>query len=132
MYSYVEQQLTYSTPEQQQLLIYQKQQEIIQAASSLSPENQAIYAQMLNESMSPQLAQIILVPIITQYQQQHQQPSQQSEIPPNENNNIPPSQTIEDCVAFGNSRAACEAIEKPDFGICSGLAMAKVPCPVPR
>ena len=50
---------------------------------------------------------------------------------PENSQNTPLPYSIDKCMASGNSRAACEAaLVKPDFGICEGLALANVPCPV--
>jgi hypothetical protein len=50
---------------------------------------------------------------------------------PENSQNTPLPYSIDECMASGNSRAACEAaLVKPDFGICEGLALANVPCPI--
>jgi hypothetical protein len=56
-------------------------------------------------------------------------PVEQGQVVPQEEGSLQPNH-IDECMAAGNSRAACENIQKPDFGICEGLSLANVPCPV--
>jgi hypothetical protein len=67
-FAFLEQQLSMAPPQQQQFVISNVQQQIMQGLSQLYPQQipQAIH--ILQQAMSPQLAQVILSPIVAQLQ----------------------------------------------------------------
>ena len=151
-FAVLEQQLAMSNHQQQQLMIASVQQGIIQTLSQANPQQQFMFIQMLQQAMSPMLAQQILVPILSQGMQpmmpqspqgmqpmmpqspqgmQPMMPQSPQGMQPHDSEKTGLSSLLDECMASGNSRATCEAaLVKPDFGICEGLALANVPCPV--
>jgi hypothetical protein len=65
-FAMLEQQLSMAPPQQQQFMISNVQQQIMQMLAQSNPQSVPAEIQILQQAMSPQLAQVILPPILSQ------------------------------------------------------------------
>jgi hypothetical protein len=143
LFALLEQQLPQMSPEQQQNTISMVQQGIMDTVALVAPESRPVALGVFQQVMSPQLAEILVVPLFDQLSEtttsddddedEQEESEQEEEIPEQE----PGSQStalpdlMDECLAAGNSRATCEAaLISPGFGICDDLALVNLPCPV--
>lgn len=146
--AFLEQQLQYSNPQQQQFIISSQQQILFNELSQLDPQIRPQAIQTLQQAMSPQLSQILLAPVV--FQLQGSQIGFNSPPMPSPNNPYPMPSTgnsfntnsdqglIEACMngemaLSGNSYEYCKQVLNPNpsqaANICGYLGQVNVPVP---
>jgi hypothetical protein len=140
-FAMLEQRLMQMPPQQQQFMISTIQQQLMNGFAQLPPQAVPQAIQIMQQAMSPQLAQVILAPVVAQLQNgpgsfggspslsTTQAPGQSSpRIPPGINN----AKGLNDaCLSSGFSQQKCENMlfSKNPGGYCTTLKIAGLPCP---